>query len=291
MPPTRSRLDIDPLPAVTNPEEAAQPGAPLLYPDVPDNIALDYHYGDSAHGGGGLRAGRACHRLKLVNNRVVVNAMEPRAAMALYEQRAAFTLHVPSQGVFGMRGNVAQVLGVEPGQVHVITGNIGGSFGMKATVYAEYVCALHAARALGRPVKWADERSGSFVSDSHGRDHRVTAELALDADGHFLAVRLTSFSNMGALPGQCRADALDAQRGQERAERLSHAVDRGLHQVRVHQYQPVSAYRGAGRPEGNYYMERLIDAAAGRAARSTAWSCAGATRSSAATSPTRPPPA
>jgi len=81
---------------------------------------------------------------------------------------------------------VAQVMGVEPAQVRVVTGNIGGSFGMKAAVYAEYVCALHAARALGRPVKWTDERSGSFVSDHHGRDHRVTAELALDADGTFL---------------------------------------------------------------------------------------------------------
>ena len=96
-----------------------------------------------------------------------------------------------------MKGNIAALLNVEPKQVRVITGNVGGSFGMKAAPYPEYVCVLHAARALGRPVKWTDERSGSFVSDSHGRDHRVTAELALDADGNFLAVRLTSFGNMG----------------------------------------------------------------------------------------------
>ena len=96
-----------------------------------------------------------------------------------------------------MKGNIAALLNVEPKQVRVITGNVGGSFGMKAAPYPEYVCVLHAARALGRPVKWTDERSGSFVSDSHGRDHRVNAELALDADGHFLAVRLTSFGNMG----------------------------------------------------------------------------------------------
>ena len=96
-----------------------------------------------------------------------------------------------------MKGNIAALLNVEPKQVRVITGNVGGSFGMKAAPYPEYVCVLHAARALGRPVKWTDERSGSFVSDSHGRDHRVNAELALDADGHFLAVRLTIFGNMG----------------------------------------------------------------------------------------------
>ena len=189
---------------------------------------------------------KAAHvtRLKLFNNRVVVNAMEPRAALALYEA-GRFTLHVPSQGVFGMRANVAQVLGVEPKQVRVLTGNVGGSFGMKAPVFAEYVCVLHAARALGRPVKWTDERSGSFVSDSHGRDHRVTAELALDADGNFLAVRLTSFGNMGGFPRRGRADPLDAQCREERAERLSHAADRGLDQVRVHQHhaglRPIAA--------------------------------------------------
>ncbi len=96
-----------------------------------------------------------------------------------------------------MKGNIAALLNVEPKQVRVISGNVGGSFGMKAALYPEYVCVLHAARALGRPVKWTDERSGSFVSDSHGRDHRVNAELALDAEGHFLAVRLTIVGNMG----------------------------------------------------------------------------------------------
>ena len=96
-----------------------------------------------------------------------------------------------------MKGNIAALMNVEPKQVRVVSGNVGGSFGMKAAPYPEYVCVLHAARALGRPVKWTDERSGSFVSDSHGRDHRVNAELALDAEGHFLAVRLTIVGNMG----------------------------------------------------------------------------------------------
>ena len=196
-------LDIEPLNAVTNPEEAAQPGAPVLYDEAPDNVALDYHYGDSEK----VKAAfaRAAHvtKLKLVNSRVVVNAMEPRAALAQFEN-GRFTLYTCSQGVFGMKSNVAQILNVEPKLVRVVTGNVGGSFGMKAAPYPEYVCILHAARALGRPVKWTDERSSSFVSDSHGRDHRVSAELALDADGSFLAVRLTSFGNMGAFPPMSR---------------------------------------------------------------------------------------
>ena len=94
-------------------------------------------------------------------------------------------------------GNSRRCSRSTPDKVHVLTGNVGGSFGMKAPVYPEYVCVLHAARALGRPVKWTDERSGSFVSDSHGRDHDQTAELALDADGHFLALRITGYGNLG----------------------------------------------------------------------------------------------
>ena len=230
---------------------------------MPGNVALDYHYGDAEQVAAAFAKAAHVTRLKLVNSRVVVNAMEPRAAIGVYDAASGrFTLHAPSQGVFGMSGNMAEMLKVEPKQVRVLTGNVGGSFGMKSAPFPEYVCVLHAARALGRPVKWTDERSGSFVSDSHGRDHELTAELALDADGTFLAVRLTGFGNMGGFLVAGGADAGDAQRGQERAERLPHAADRGVDQVRVHQHHAVSAYRGAGRPEGNYYMERLIDAAA-----------------------------
>jgi aerobic carbon-monoxide dehydrogenase large subunit len=254
-------VDIDPLPAVTDPEAAMAPDAPALYPDVPGNMALDYHYGDSDAVAAAFAGAAHVTRLKLVNNRVVVSPMEPRAALALY-QNGRFTLHVTSQGVFGMRGNVASVLGVEPKQVHVITGNIGGSFGMKATVYSEYICALHAARALGRPVKWTDERSGSFVSDHHGRDHRVVAELALDVEGRFLAVRLTSFGNMGAFLANVgpMPSTLNAVKNVQNVYRtpLIEVSTRCVFTNTTH----VSAYRGAGRPEGNYYMERLIDTAA-----------------------------
>src|SRR5581483_5170105 len=225
---------------------------------APDNVALDYHYGDAQQVEAAFAKAAHVTRLKIYNSRVVVNAMEPRAAVGQFEN-GRFTLHVPSQGVMGMKGNVAQVMGVEPKQVRILTGNVGGSFGMKAPVYAEYVCVLHAARALGRPVKWTDERSGSFVSDSHGRDHRVTAELALDKDGHFLAVRLTSFGNMGGFLANVgpMPSTLNAVKNVQNVYRtpLIEVSTKCVFTNTTH----VSAYRGAGRPEGNYYMERLID--------------------------------
>ena len=153
-------------------------------------------------------------------------------------------------------------MNVEPKQVRVISGNVGGSFGMKAAPYPEYVCVLHAARALGRPVKWTDERSGSFVSDSHGRDHRVNAELALDAEGHFLAVRLTIVGNMGGF----LANVGPMPSTQNAVKNVQSVYRTPLIEVSTKcvftNSSHVSAYRGAGRPEGNYYMERLIDTAA-----------------------------
>ena len=196
-------VEIDPLPAVVRPEEAARPGAPLIHEEAPGNVALDYHFGDSEQVAAAFAKAAHVTRLKLVNSRVVVNAMEPRAAIGIHDPVSGrFTLHAPSQGAFGMRGNMAEILKVEPKQVRILTGHVGGSFGMKSAPFPEYVCVLHAARALGRPVKWTDERSGSFMSDSHGRDHDLTAELALDADGTFLALRITNFGNMGGFLSQ-----------------------------------------------------------------------------------------
>src|SRR6266540_2009720 len=256
-------VEIDPLPAVVRPEEAARPDAPLLYEEAPGNVALDYHYGDGEQVAAAFARAAHVTRLKLVNSRVVVNTMEPRAAIGVYDQTSArFTLHVPSQGVFGLRANMADILKVEPKQVRILTGHVGGSFGMKAAPFPEYVCVLHAARALGRPVKWADERSGSFVSDSHGRDHELTAELALDSDGNFLAVRITNFGNMGAFlspvaPMPSTINVVKNVQGVYRTP-LIEVSTKCVFTNTSH----VSAYRGAGRPEGNYYMERLVDAAA-----------------------------
>jgi carbon-monoxide dehydrogenase large subunit len=256
-------VDIDPLPAVVRPQEATRPGAPLLYDEAPGNVALDYHYGDADAVAAAFAKAAHVTRLVLVNSRVVVNAMEPRSAVAAHDGASGrFTLHVPSQGVFGMKGSIADILKVEPKQVRIRTGHVGGSFGMKAAPFPEYVCVLHAARALGRPVKWTDERSGSFVSDSHGRDHEITAELALDADGSFLAVRITSFGNVGAFLSQVAPmpSTLNAVRNVQGVYRtpLIEVSTKCVFTNTTH----VSAYRGAGRPEGNYYMERLIDVAA-----------------------------
>src|SRR5215468_1134029 len=256
-------VDIDPLPAVVRPEEAARPGAPLLHQEAPGNVALDYHFGDSEQVKAAFAKAAHVTTLKIVNSRVVVNAMEPRAAIGVHDVASGrFTLHAPSQGVFGLRGNMADILKVEPKQVRILTGHVGGSFGMKAAPFPEYVCVLHAARALGRPVKWTDERSGSFVSDSHGRDHELTAELALDADGHFLAVRITNFGNMGGFLSQVAPmpSTLNTVKNVQSVYRtpLIEVSTKCVFTNTSH----VSAYRGAGRPEGNYYMERLIDAAA-----------------------------
>ena len=169
---------------------------------MPGNIGLDFHYGDTDKVAAAFAGAAHVTRLDLRSNRIVVNAMEPRSAIAQYDRdQQHWTLHVGCQGVFGFRNYIADVLGVGRDKVRILTDRVGGSFGMKQATYAEYYCILHAARELGRPVKWTDERSGSFVSDSHGRDHEMTAELALDRDGNFLAVRLTGYGNLGAAYG------------------------------------------------------------------------------------------
>ena len=256
-------VDIDQLPAVVRPEEAARPGAPLIHAEAPGNVALDYHYGDTEKVTAAFAQAAHVTKLELVNSRVVVNAMEPRAAIGLFDPKSGrFTLHAPSQGAFGMRGNMAEILKVEPKQVRILTPHVGGSFGMKSAPFPEYVCVLHAARALGRPVKWTDDRSGSFVSDSHGRDHELTAELALDADGTFLAMRITNFGNMGGFLAQVAPmpSTLNTVKNVQSVYRtpLIEVSTKCVFTNTSH----VSAYRGAGRPEGNYYMERLIDTAA-----------------------------
>jgi carbon-monoxide dehydrogenase large subunit len=254
-------VEIDALPAVTSAEHATRGGAPLLYDDVPGNVSLDYHFGDAAAVDAAFAAAAHITRLPLVNSRVVVNAMEPRAALANYEG-GRFTLYVGSQGVAGMRANIAELLGVDAKAVRILTGQVGGSFGMKAAVFPEYVCVLHAARALARPVKWTDERSGSFFSDSHGRGHDVIGELALAADGTFLALRITGFADMGAFlsamgPFPGTLNIVKNVQGMYRTPLIEVATKCVFTNT-----SQIGPYRGAGRPEGNYFMERMIDAAA-----------------------------
>jgi carbon-monoxide dehydrogenase large subunit len=254
-------LDIEPLPVVTTPQRAAAPGAPQLHPEAPGNIALDYHYGDTAAVAAAFAQAAHVTRLQIASNRIVVNALEPRSAVARYEPGTErFTLHLGCQGVFGMRTMLKDLLGTTPEKVHVLTRNVGGSFGMKAPVFPEYICLLHAARLLGRPVKWTDERSESFLSDHHGRDHEMTAELALDGAGNFLAVRLTGFGNAGAYSVAALPFTVNAVKNVVSVYKTA-LVEVSTLGVLTNT-TPTGAYRGAGRPEGNYYMERLIDTAA-----------------------------
>ncbi|MDB5361215.1 MAG: carbon monoxide dehydrogenase [Rhodospirillales bacterium] len=253
-------LDIEPLPAVTEARAALEPDAPQVHSDVPGNLALDFHYGDADAVAVAFAAAAHVTRLDLVSNRIVVNAMEPRSAIAQHRD-GRWILHVGCQGVFGLRNALAaDVLNVEPGKVQILTGQVGGSFGMKAGVYPEYVCLLHAARLLGRPVKWTDARSESFLSDNHGRAHEMMAELALDAEGRFLAVRLTGYGNTGAYPGLPVPVTMNAVKNVLGVYRTP-LVEVSSKMVYTNT-SVVGPYRGAGRPEGNYYMERLIDTAA-----------------------------
>jgi carbon-monoxide dehydrogenase large subunit len=257
-------LSLKPLPAVVSMQQALAGDAPQLHADAPGNVALNWHFGDSAKVAEAFAAAAHVTTLELVNSRVVVNAMESRAAIADYDRKTGqFTLHVGSQGVFGLRNAIAdEVLKLPRDRLRVITGQVGGSFGMKASVYPEYVCLLHAARVLGRPVKWTDKRSESFVSDHHGRDHSVKAELALDRNGRFLAIRVTGLGNMGAYLTHVgpMMSTLNIVKNMVSMYRTP-LIEMNARCVFTNT-TPVAAYRGAGRPEGNYYMERLIDAAA-----------------------------
>jgi len=256
-------IDIEPLPAVTDPAEAAKAGAPQLYDHIPNNVALDYHYGDSAKIEAAFASAAHVTKLDIVNTRVAVVSMEPRVALAHYDKKSErFTLQVPTQGVSGNKATLAKILNVPGDKVRVLTANVGGSFGMKNVSYPEYVCILHAARALGRPVKWTDERSTSFLSDSHGRAQLIHAELALDKEGHFLAVRLSGYGNLGAYITGVAPGPLSLNTGKNlasvyRTPLLGVDIKTVLTNTTL-----MGAYRGAGRPEANYYMERLIDRAA-----------------------------
>ncbi|WP_426609413.1 xanthine dehydrogenase family protein molybdopterin-binding subunit [Bradyrhizobium sp. McL0616] len=256
-------VDIEPLPAVTDPEEAAQPGAPQLYDHIPNNVALDYHYGDMEKVNAAFASAAHVTKVDIENTRVAVVSMEPRVGLASYDKTTErYTIQMPTQGVAGNRANLAKNMKVPNDKVRILTPNVGGSFGMKNVNYPEYMCILYAAKVLGRPVKWLDERSTSFLSDSHGRAQRIHAELALDAEGHFLAAKLSGYGNLGAYITGVAPGPLSLNTGKN----FSSVYRTPLMGVDIKTVltntTPMGAYRGAGRPEANYYMERLIDRAA-----------------------------
>ncbi len=257
-------VDITAKPAVVDPRQAMQPGAPRVSPDYPDNVVLDYAHGDADAVEAAFAKAAHVTRVRLVQNRLACAPLEPRAAVAEFDaETGRYTLHVGCQGVFGLKNFlVRDVLQCDPEKVRVITYDVGGSFGMKIPPYPEYVAILHAAKTLGRPVRWRDERSESFLSDHQAREGTYDCALALDADGNFLAVDVQVLFNLGGyvsfvgpmmgslnvtknLPGPYRTPLI---RVRSKAV-LTHTV-------------PIGPYRGAGRPEGVYVMERLIEHAA-----------------------------
>jgi carbon-monoxide dehydrogenase large subunit len=256
-------LEIESLPAIVAMSDAVKADAPQIYDEAPGNVALDYHFGDSEKVAEAFAKAAHVTKLNITNSRIVINAMEPRAAVADYDAASGrFTLWAPTQGVTGSRANVSEMMKVSPDKVRFIATNVGGSFGMKGAVFPEYICALHAARALGRPVKWTDRRSDSFLSDHHGRAQEFECELALAGDGTFLAVRCKGFGDLGGYMTQIGPlfSTFNIVKHVNSCYRtpLVEVSTRCVFTNTV----PVTAYRGAGRPEGNYYMERLIDNAA-----------------------------
>ena len=256
-------VDIDPLPAIVDPRKAQEAGAPQIWANAPGNLALDYLHGDPAKVDAAFASAAHVSRMRLENKRLVVAAMEPRACVGAFDTASGrFTLYAPTQGVLGSRATVAGHMKVAADKVRFVAVNVGGSFGMKAAIFPEYLCALHAARELGRPVKWTDTRTEAFTSDHQGRAQDFEAAIALDKDGRILAVRLQGWADMGAYltsfgPLMPTFNVVKHVASLYRTPLLEVST-RCVFTNTV----PVTAYRGAGRPEGNYYMERLLDTAA-----------------------------
>jgi len=253
-------LEIEGLPVVTDAASALAEGAPALHEGRP-NLCLDWEYGDAAACERAFAEAAHVTRLRLDNGRLVVASMEPRGALGAFDG-SRFTLHTGCQGAFGLRQNLAGLLKVEAGAIRVRIGDIGGSFGMKAAAYPEQVLVLHAARDLGRPVKWRDSRSGSFLADLQGRATVIEGGLALDDEGRFLAVRVHHLANLGAWASPMGPAMPSVNMQKNLPGPYATPV---MHITAACAYTntaPIGPYRGAGRPEANYVMERLVEQAA-----------------------------
>lgn len=258
-------LDVDILPAVADLAAAVAPDAVPLWPDhAPGNVLTDFALGDAAAVEAAFAA--ATHRvsLDLVNNRLAPTPLEPRGAVASFDPAdGSYTLYTGSQGSHTLRDWLCRlVLNLPPEKLRVVAGDVGGGFGMRLFLYNEQVLVLAAARLTGRPVRWIADRGEGFQSDTHGRDQRNHAELALDAGGRILALRVRSLGNVGAYLSQMGA-FVPTMAGTSMLTGVYHVPVAYAHvQVVVTNTAPVDAYRGAGRPEAAYVIERLMDAAA-----------------------------
>ncbi len=252
-------VEWDPMPAVADAEAAIAPDAPIVFSGAADNIGYDAHIGDKAAADAAFAKAAKIARVKVINQRVVANYMEPRAAVAEHDAATGrLSLHVGSQGVHAQRDIVAGVLGIPHEKLRVTTNDVGGGFGTKGFVYREYPLILEAARRLQRAVVWRSDRSEHFVGDAQGRDNITTAEMAMDENGRFLAMRVDILGNLGGYLSQFAPYipwlGASMATGPYDIPAL-HARVRGIYTHTV----PVDAYRGAGRPEAAYVLERLVD--------------------------------
>jgi len=262
-------IEYEPSPPVIDIKEAVRPGAPQVWPEAPGNVALDWPGAVPDHDHKAREVvealARAAHvaRVSEINERLIVASMEPRGASASYDAPSdRYTLRVCSQGVGPLRDALLPIIGLKPEQLTVFTDDVGGAFGMKTSVYPEYPVLMVAARLVGRPVHWMAMRGESFLSDNQARDTVTEAELALDADGRFLALRIRHLAAVGGYLG-----ALGAHIQTNNFARCfpgMYDIPRIVVEVRCvfTNTVPLGPYRGAGRPEANYVLERVVDEAA-----------------------------
>lgn len=259
-------VDIDELPAVVNMKEAVKDDAPKVHDDLTSNLCYDWGFVEENKDAVNKAFDDAAHvtTLELVNNRLVANPMEPRVAIGEYDRSAGdYTLYTTSQNPHVIRLLMgAFVLGIPEHKLRVVAPDVGGGFGTKIFHYQEEAFCTFAAKAVGRPVKWTSSRSEAFMSDAHGRDHVTKIELALDADNNFTALRTDTYANMGAYLSTFAPSVPTWLHGTLMAGNYRTPLIYVNVKAVFTNTVPVDAYRGAGRPEATYQLERLIDKAA-----------------------------
>lgn len=256
-------VDYEPLPAVATIEAALAPGAPLVWPDAPGNIAGNSSFGDPAACDAAFSQAAHVARISVRNQRLAPVTLEPRACVAEFDAKTGrVTLHASSQNPAGFQKSLAGVLNMPAEKVRVVVGDVGGGFGMKTALLAEDVVCAFAARKLGRPVRWRATRLEDFQAATHGREQHADAELALDANGRILGMRVRLRGGIGAY-GTAAGAAIHLFIGPKVTTSVYHvpALDLRSQAVLTHT-NLVGAYRGAGRPEAIYLIERLMDRAA-----------------------------
>ncbi len=260
----RVAVDYEPLPAVTDPVRALEDGAPRVWPDVAGNLFVEFESGDAQAVDEAFASAHHVARCEMVVTRVHAAPLETRGAIGVYDpDTGRRTLVTNAQNLRANRAQLAKdVFRVDAKELRLVAYDVGGGFGMKNGLYPEYVLAVFAAERTGRPVKWMSERGESFLADSHGREQVTTAELALDADGTFLALRVRTLGNVGAYVGS--TGGFTPAGGTARTQGGLYCIPHIHYHSRVAftHTATTEAYRGAGRPEANVHVERVVDTAA-----------------------------